>query len=85
MDWFSGGINYQIEHHLFPTMPRHNLAKARPHVQRYCREMGIEYQEMGFIRGWYHLLSHMRAIALSVSSTPGVSGPSPVGTTARHR
>ena len=29
IDWLWGGLNYQIEHHLFPTMPRHNLSKVR--------------------------------------------------------
>merc|ERR1719409_2460329 len=29
-DWFTGHLNYQIEHHLFPTMPRHNYAVVSP-------------------------------------------------------
>ena len=29
IDWLWGGLNYQIEHHLFPTMPRHNLKKVQ--------------------------------------------------------
>jgi delta8-fatty-acid desaturase len=37
-DWICGGLNYQIEHHLFPTMPRHNLSAARIRVQRFCQE-----------------------------------------------
>ena len=32
-DWFAGGLNMQIEHHLFPTMPRHNLRKAARQVR----------------------------------------------------
>lgn len=28
IDWLWGGLNYQIEHHLFPTMPRNNLKKV---------------------------------------------------------
>ena len=28
--WFAGGLNYQIEHHLFPMLPRHNFHKVRP-------------------------------------------------------
>lgn len=30
IDWLWGGLNYQVEHHLFPTMPRHNLSKVSP-------------------------------------------------------
>jgi len=36
MNWFAGGLNLQIEHHLFPTMPRHNLLKVRPLVQEFA-------------------------------------------------
>jgi fatty acid desaturase len=40
-----GGLNYQIEHHLFPTMPRCNLPRAREIVRRFCTESGIGYRE----------------------------------------
>uniref|UniRef100_A0A8C7BQG7 Fatty acid desaturase 3 n=1 Tax=Neovison vison TaxID=452646 RepID=A0A8C7BQG7_NEOVI len=43
-DWFSGHLNFQIEHHLFPTMPRHNYHKVAPLVQSLCAKHGIEYQ-----------------------------------------
>ena len=32
MNWFMGGLNFQIEHHLFPMMPRHNLPVIKPRV-----------------------------------------------------
>uniref|UniRef100_A0A8W8KT35 Cytochrome b5 heme-binding domain-containing protein n=1 Tax=Magallana gigas TaxID=29159 RepID=A0A8W8KT35_MAGGI len=43
-DWFTGHLNFQIEHHLFPTMPRHNLYKIQPLVQSLCKKHGIPYQ-----------------------------------------
>ncbi|XP_061165492.1 acyl-CoA 6-desaturase-like isoform X1 [Saccostrea echinata] len=43
-DWFTGHLNFQIEHHLFPTMPRHNLYKIQPIVQSLCKKHGIPYQ-----------------------------------------
>uniref|UniRef100_A0A7M4EIS7 Fatty acid desaturase 1-like n=1 Tax=Crocodylus porosus TaxID=8502 RepID=A0A7M4EIS7_CROPO len=43
-DWFSGHLNFQIEHHLFPTMPRHNYWKVAPLVKSMCAKHGIEYQ-----------------------------------------
>nr|QBO56263.1 fatty acid desaturase 5/6-2-2 [Brachionus plicatilis] len=43
-DWVSGHLNFQIEHHLFPTMPRHNLYKIAPHVKQLCKKYDIEYQ-----------------------------------------
>jgi fatty acid desaturase 2 (delta-6 desaturase) len=42
-DWFTGHLNHQIEHHLFPTMPRHNLYKAVPLVRSLCEKHGIPY------------------------------------------
>jgi len=43
-DWFTGHLNFQIEHHLFPTMPRHNLYKIAPLVKSLCKKHGIDYQ-----------------------------------------
>ncbi|BFZ22002.1 hypothetical protein BsWGS_25041 [Bradybaena similaris] len=43
-DWFTGHLNYQIEHHLFPTMSRANLYKVAPLVQSLCKTHGIEYR-----------------------------------------
>lgn len=44
-DWFTGHLNYQIEHHLFPTMPRHNYSKVKPLVQSICKKHGIPYED----------------------------------------
>ncbi|XP_055869418.1 acyl-CoA 6-desaturase-like isoform X2 [Biomphalaria glabrata] len=43
-DWFTGHLNFQVEHHLFPTMPRHNLYKIAPLVKSVCEKHGISYQ-----------------------------------------
>ena len=43
-DWFTGHLNYQIEHHLFPTMPRHNYAKVAPMVKSLCKKHGLNYE-----------------------------------------
>ncbi|KAM3854418.1 acyl-CoA (8-3)-desaturase-like isoform 3-T3 [Vipera latastei] len=43
-DWFTGHLNFQIEHHLFPTMPRHNYWKVTPLVKSICAKHGIQYQ-----------------------------------------
>lgn len=42
-DWFTGHLNFQIEHHLFPTMPRHNLYKVAPLCKALCEKHGIPY------------------------------------------
>lgn len=45
MGFFFGGLDSQIEHHLFPTMPRANLRRARKIVRPYCDELDITYVE----------------------------------------
>ncbi|MGC5038534.1 fatty acid desaturase family protein [Streptomyces sp. DT190] len=47
-----GGLNHQIEHHLFPSMPSPNLRKARAIVRRHCEELGVDYQETGLITSY---------------------------------
>ncbi|MGB3413637.1 MAG: acyl-CoA desaturase, partial [Microbacteriaceae bacterium] len=42
---FMGGLNYQVEHHLFPSMPRTSLRRASAMVKQYCQEHGISYTE----------------------------------------
>ncbi|KAJ6652217.1 hypothetical protein lerEdw1_012983 [Lerista edwardsae] len=42
-DWYTGHLNFQIEHHLFPTMPRHNYWKVAPLVKSLCAKHGVEY------------------------------------------
>lgn len=44
-DWFTGHLNFQIEHHLFPTMPRHNYQQVAPLVKALCEKHGIVYQQ----------------------------------------
>jgi fatty acid desaturase len=62
-DFWYGGLNYQIEHHLFPTMPRNNLAKARPLVKAYCAQKDIPYHETGVWQSYREILTYMRGIA----------------------
>ncbi|KAG8147788.1 hypothetical protein E2320_000138, partial [Naja naja] len=51
-DWVTGHLNFQIEHHLFPTMPRHNFWKVSPLVKSMCVKHGIEYQSKPLFIGF---------------------------------
>lgn len=62
-DWFTGGLNYQIEHHLFPTLPRHNLAKVRQAVQQLCERHGLHYETCGMATGTWRVLKRLAAVA----------------------
>lgn len=61
--WFMGGLHYQIEHHLFPTMPRHALAAAAPHVRALCARHGVPYRCTGLGAGTREVLDHLTDIA----------------------
>ncbi|MFF5081226.1 fatty acid desaturase family protein [Actinoplanes sp. NPDC000266] len=57
-----GGLNYQIEHHLFPAMPTPNLPKAQPIVQAYCAEIGVSYEMTSLTESYRQALSHLHEV-----------------------
>jgi fatty acid desaturase len=57
-----GGLNYQIEHHLFPNMPTPNLRRAQPIVRGYCEELGIPYEQTGLIESYAIALRHLHDV-----------------------
>ncbi len=59
-----GGLNFQIEHHLFPSMPSINLAKARPIVQRYCADRGIDYTETTLVGSYRIVLRYLQKVGI---------------------
>ena len=61
-DALFGGLNYQIEHHLFPGMPRPNLRIAQPLVREHCEALGVSYAETGVIDSYRLALRHMRDV-----------------------
>ncbi|TMW54963.1 hypothetical protein Poli38472_014734 [Pythium oligandrum] len=63
MDWFTGGLNYQIDHHLFPMLPRHNLHKVNPLIKSLCKEFDIPFHETGFWQGIFEVVGHLDQIS----------------------
>jgi fatty acid desaturase len=59
IDAVLGGLNYQIEHHLFPSMPRANLRHAKPVVARFCAERAIPYVQCSVIASYTMALEHL--------------------------
>ena len=57
-----GGLNYQIEHHLFPGMPSPNLSKAQPIVQAYCEEIGVAYEQTSLVESYRQALRHLHEV-----------------------
>ncbi|SDO20121.1 Fatty acid desaturase [Nakamurella panacisegetis] len=62
-----GGLNYQIEHHLFPSMPRPHLHKVRTVVQNYCANSQVEYNEVSILRAWRIVAVYLNKVGLSAS------------------
>jgi fatty acid desaturase len=61
-DFLLGGLNYQIEHHLFPSMPRGNLHHAQHIVKDFCRTHQVPYVETGIIASYAQALRHLNTI-----------------------
>jgi fatty acid desaturase len=64
VDFALGGLNYQIEHHLFPSMPRPNLRHARPIVRAYCAEHRVKYAEVGLFGAYRIVVSYLNNVGL---------------------
>lgn len=62
-DFIYGGLNYQIEHHLFPSMPRNNLRKAQPIVKEFCRTHSIPYHETSVMQSHREILGYMHKMS----------------------
>ena len=62
VDLVLGGLNYQIEHHLFPNMSRAKFGRARILVRRFCAEQGLPYDERGFVASYRIVLSELQRL-----------------------
>jgi fatty acid desaturase len=60
-----GGLNYQVEHHLFPNMPRPFLAKTRDIVRVHCQSVGVPYTETSLRAGYAAVIKHMHTVGLA--------------------
>ncbi|MFI8204117.1 fatty acid desaturase family protein [Streptomyces sp. NPDC085937] len=70
-DVFMGGLNYQIEHHLFPSMPTPALAEAQVITERYCAELGIPYCRTGLLASHRTALRHLRDVGEPLRTAGG--------------
>jgi hypothetical protein len=62
VDFVLGGLNYQIEHHLFPNMPRPNLRHAQPLIRAFCQQRGIGYREASLLGSYAEAVRHLHTI-----------------------
>ncbi|XP_014387925.1 PREDICTED: fatty acid desaturase 2-like protein FADS2P1 isoform X2 [Myotis brandtii] len=62
-DWFTGHLNFQIEHHLFPTMPRHNYQKVAPLVRSLCAKHGLQYVNKPILKAFGDIVRSLKKSA----------------------
>ncbi len=63
--WLMGGLNYQIEHHLFPSMARPQLAKAREVVREFCATHAVPYTETSLWRSYAIVIEYLNRVGLA--------------------
>ncbi|KAI3449225.1 hypothetical protein Pfo_005890 [Paulownia fortunei] len=64
MDWFFGGLQFQLEHHLFPRLPRCQLRNVSPLVQELCKKHNLPYRSLSFFEANKWTLKTLRTAAL---------------------
>src|SRR5207237_7546344 len=69
-DLLYGSLNYQIEHHLFPTMPRCNIRRAHKIVRDYCAELAIPYHATTIYRTDQELLTLLHELPAHLKPSP---------------
>jgi fatty acid desaturase len=60
-----GGLNYQIEHHLFPNMARPNLKAARILVREHCTEQSVPYTETNLLSAFGTVVTYLNRVGLA--------------------
>ena len=63
--WLMGGLNYQVEHHLFPSMARPHLARARRIVREHCRALDVPYTEVSLLRSYAIVIEYLNRVGLA--------------------
>jgi fatty acid desaturase len=63
IDFWYGGLNYQIEHHLFPTMARNKLGEAQKIVKPFLQAHSITYYETGVLRSYWEILQYFHQVS----------------------
>jgi fatty acid desaturase len=77
-DFALGGLNYQIEHHLFPSMPRPNLRRSQDLVRAFCEQRDLPYCQTSFATSYAQALRHLHTVGRpdrpsAVTAEPGLA------------
>ncbi|KAK8286479.1 hypothetical protein V6Z12_D08G298400 [Gossypium hirsutum] len=64
MDWFYGGLQFQVEHHLFPRLPRCHLRTISPFVKELCKKHNLAYNCASFWKANAMTIETLKSAAL---------------------
>ncbi len=63
-----GGLNYQIEHHLFPSAPRPSLRRCQPLIRAFCEQRGVTYCQTSLVGSFASVLGHLDKVGRPVAA-----------------
>ena len=64
VDWFMGGLNFQVEHHLFPSMPSPALREVKPIVEEFCASRQIPYTETTLMESYGIVIRYLNEVGI---------------------
>ena len=62
-DFWYGGLNYQIEHHLFPSLARNQLRQAQVIIRKFCDDLEISYHETSMFHSYVEILEYLHIVS----------------------
>ncbi|HET9910132.1 MAG TPA: fatty acid desaturase [Anaerolineales bacterium] len=62
-DFWYGGLNYQIEHHLFPSLARNQLREAQTIIRKFCDDLEISYHETSMFHSYVEILEYLHVVS----------------------
>lgn len=74
-DMWYGGLNYQIEHHLFPTLARNKLREAHKIIKTFCNEERISYYETTMVQSYREILDYLHEVSAPLRRPRSVRVP----------
>lgn len=74
MDWAFGGLQFQLEHHLFPRLPRCHLRKVAPVVRDLCKKHGLPYRSFTY---WEANVRTIKCLRKAAFEARDLTNPNP--------
>ena len=69
-DFWYGGLNYQVEHHLFPSMARNQLREAQVIIRKFCEDRQIKYYETSMVNSYVEILDYLHIVSAPLRQKP---------------